>query len=103
MSTPADAARQLRHDLKTPLTALIGFLELIEERQSVATDPVAVDYLARCDSAAKRVLALIDEQLADGGVLAGGGSSGSGTGGEGGAGGSAGGGRAGRGSDARDH
>jgi len=101
MSTPAEAARQLRHDLKTPLTALIGFLELIEERQSVATDPVAVDYLARCDSAAKRVLALIDEQLADGGVLAGGGGS-SGGSGEGGAGGCAGGGRAGGSSDARD-
>lgn len=90
MDTSAEAVRQLRHDLKTPLTALIGFLELIQDRPSVADDPLAAEYLTRCDSAAKRMLALIDEQLADGGVLAGG----SGTGREGGAGGSAGGGRA---------
>lgn len=62
MGAPAEAARQLRHDLKTPLTALIGFLELIEDRPAV------------------RMLALIDEQLADGGVLAGGGAGGCRTG-----------------------
>jgi signal transduction histidine kinase len=57
-------AGQLSHDLKTPLTATVGFAELLSERSSVAEDEVAARYAQRCLSSSQRMLATIDELLA---------------------------------------
>jgi signal transduction histidine kinase len=56
-------AGQVSHDLKTPLTATLGFTELVRELPSVADDPVAQGYLARCTSSARRMLTLVDDVL----------------------------------------
>lgn len=60
--TPEEA-RLLRHDLTTPLTSLIGFLELLEDMPSVAGDPAASEYVGRCTVSAHRMLTLIDQRL----------------------------------------
>jgi signal transduction histidine kinase len=57
-------AGQVSHDLKTPLTASLGFTELLRELPSVAGDPVAQSYLARCTSSGRRMLNLVDDLLA---------------------------------------
>jgi signal transduction histidine kinase len=57
-------AGQVSHDLKTPLTALLGFTELLQDRPSIAGDAVAQSYLARCMSSGRRMLNLVDDLLA---------------------------------------
>jgi signal transduction histidine kinase len=57
-------AGQVSHDLKTPLTASLGFTELLGELPSVTADPVARGYLARCASSGRRMLTLVDDLLA---------------------------------------
>jgi signal transduction histidine kinase len=56
-------AAQISHDLKTPLTATLGFAELLTELPSVADDPVAARYADRCRSSSQRMLEMIDELL----------------------------------------
>lgn len=56
-------AGQVSHDLKTPLTASLGFTELLQELPSVAEDPVARSYLARCASSGRRMLNMVDDLL----------------------------------------
>jgi signal transduction histidine kinase len=60
----ASFAGQVSHDLKAPITAIIGFTELLEDMDAIAQDPTAVAYIGRCSSAAKRMLAMIDDLLA---------------------------------------
>lgn len=57
-------AGQLSHDLKGPITAILGFAELLAELDMIADDGTASDYVARCVSAARRMQATIDELLA---------------------------------------
>ncbi len=57
-------AGELSHDLKTPLTATIGFAELLEELPAVATDATALAFAQRCSTSSKRMLTMIDEMLA---------------------------------------
>lgn len=57
-------AGQLSHDLKAPITAVIGFAELLSDLDTVAGDASAAGYVARCSSAAKRMLGMVDELLA---------------------------------------
>ncbi|HEY2298961.1 MAG TPA: GAF domain-containing sensor histidine kinase [Jatrophihabitans sp.] len=60
----ASFAGQVSHDLKAPITAIIGFTELLEDMDSIVHDTTARAFLARCSSAAKRMLAMIDDLLA---------------------------------------
>jgi signal transduction histidine kinase len=60
----AEFAGQLSHDLKTPLTATVGFAELLSERPAVRTDETALGYAQRCLSSGRRMLATIDQLLA---------------------------------------
>lgn len=56
-------AAQISHDLKTPLTATIGFAELLTELPSVAADPLAARYAEHCRSSSRRMLEMIDQLL----------------------------------------
>lgn len=57
-------ARQVSHDLKAPITAILGFAELLSEMDAVAADPSATAYVERCASSGRRMRAMIDELLA---------------------------------------
>ena len=56
-------AGQVAHDLKTPLTATLGFAEMLSDLPTVAADPVAAEYVGRCLSSSERMLKLIDGLL----------------------------------------
>ena len=60
----ATFAGQISHDLKAPITAILGFTELLGDLDTVADDPSAVSYVGRCTSAGRRMLAMIDDLLA---------------------------------------
>lgn len=60
----ASFAGQVSHDLKAPITAVIGFTELLSDMDDIADDPTISAYVGRCSSAAKRMLAMIDDLLA---------------------------------------
>lgn len=55
-----ELVRAISHDLKTPLTATIGYAELAADQPSVAGDPVAAGYLARCEAGGHRLIRQID-------------------------------------------
>ena len=56
-------AGQISHDLKTPLTSIIGFAEMASDRDSVAGDEVALRYVERTQASGRRMLGLIDDLL----------------------------------------
>jgi signal transduction histidine kinase len=60
----ASFAGQVSHDLKAPITAIIGFTELLSDMDAITEDPTISAYVGRCSSAAKRMLAMIDDLLA---------------------------------------
>lgn len=60
----ASFAGQISHDLKAPITAILGFTELLADMEAIADDPGASGFLARCTSAARRMLGMIDDLLA---------------------------------------
>jgi signal transduction histidine kinase len=60
----ASFAGQISHDLKAPITAILGFTELLDDLDPIVEDPSASAYVARCSSAARRMLAMIDDMLA---------------------------------------
>jgi GAF domain-containing protein len=56
-------AAQLSHDLKTPLTASLGFGELLQDHPAVREDATALDYVNRLVSASQRMMAAIERLL----------------------------------------
>jgi signal transduction histidine kinase len=61
---PADGLSRLRHDLRTPLTVVIGFAELMAGNRPL-TDAERRDYAERVLSAAKEIRELIDTARLD--------------------------------------
>lgn len=59
----AHFAGQVSHDLRNPLTALAGFLEIAADSPELADAPVAARALERADAAAARMGALVDDLL----------------------------------------
>jgi signal transduction histidine kinase len=57
-------AGQISHDLRNPLTALTGFLELAIDSPDMVNAPDAARVLARAESAADRMNAMISDILA---------------------------------------
>ncbi len=60
----AGFAGQISHDLKAPITAIIGFTELLQDLDTVEQDGAAAAYVGRCTSAARRMLAMVEDLLA---------------------------------------
>lgn len=59
----AHFAGQVSHDLRNPLTALAGFLEIAADSPEMADAPVAARALERADAVAARMGALVDDLL----------------------------------------
>ncbi|HST50282.1 sensor histidine kinase [Jatrophihabitans sp.] len=59
----ASFSAQLSHNLKTPLTASLGFGELLQDHPAVFQDPTALDYANRAVSANQRMMSAIDQLL----------------------------------------
>jgi signal transduction histidine kinase len=59
----ATFAGQVSHDLRNPLTALAGFIELAADSPEMANAPQAARALSRAESAASRMTAMIADLL----------------------------------------
>lgn len=62
-SVLTDFAGRLSHDLKTPLTAILGFAEVLETIPVVEQDSRAVGYVGRIVRSGDRMRVLIDDLL----------------------------------------
>jgi signal transduction histidine kinase len=58
-----DFAAQVSHDLRNPLTALAGFLELAADSPEMAQAPRAAHSLARAEAAATRMSTMVSDLL----------------------------------------
>jgi signal transduction histidine kinase len=59
---PEDERRRLRHDLRSPLTIIAGFAELLASDKPIS-DERRRDYGARIQAAAIELRALLDDLL----------------------------------------
>ena len=59
----ADERRRLRHDLRTPLTIVTGFSEVLAADKPIS-DEARRDYAARIHAAADELREMIDQLLA---------------------------------------
>jgi signal transduction histidine kinase len=59
---PEDERRRLRHDLRSPLTIISGFAELLASDKPI-TDANRREYAARIQAAAAELRTLLDETL----------------------------------------
>ena len=61
-----DARRRLRHDLRSPLTIVVGFAEVLAADKPI-TDAARRDYAARIQAAAEELRAMLDDFFEDDG------------------------------------
>jgi signal transduction histidine kinase len=60
-----DDRRRLRHDLRTPLTIIVGFSEVLAADKPIA-DAARRDYAQRIQAAAEELRAMLDDYFEDG-------------------------------------
>ena len=60
MSTPDDELRTLVHDLRTPLTLVSGFSDLLVRRADDLSGPERDEYVRRIADAAREMRELLD-------------------------------------------
>jgi signal transduction histidine kinase len=61
----ADDRRRLRHDLRTPLTIIVGFSEVLAGDKPM-TDAARRDYAQRIQAAADELRTMLDDFFEDG-------------------------------------
>jgi signal transduction histidine kinase len=59
---PDEQRRRLRHDLRTPLTVVTGFAEVLAADRPLS-DAVRRDYATRIQAAAEELRTMLDELL----------------------------------------
>jgi signal transduction histidine kinase len=59
---PDEERRRLRHDLRTPLTVVTGFAEVLAADRPLS-DAVRRDYAARIQAAAEEIRTMLDDLL----------------------------------------
>jgi len=59
----ADLAAVVVHDLKTPLTSLLGYLRLLETRGERVTAEQRAEYLGQMDRQGRRILGMVEDLL----------------------------------------
>jgi signal transduction histidine kinase len=64
--TDDDALRRLRHDLRTPLTIVVGFAEVLAADKPIGDD-ARRDYAQRIQTAAEELRAMLDDFFEAGG------------------------------------
>jgi signal transduction histidine kinase len=64
--TDDDGRRRLRHDLRTPLTIVVGFAEVLAADKPI-TDAARRDYASRIQAAAEELRAMLDDFFEDDG------------------------------------
>jgi signal transduction histidine kinase len=57
-----DAVSRLVHDLRTPLTLVLGFSDLLVRRGDELTPEQREEYLGRIDNAARDMRSILDAQ-----------------------------------------
>jgi K+-sensing histidine kinase KdpD len=60
VSTPEDELRTLVHDLRTPLTLVSGFSDLLVRRADDLSEPERDEYVRRIADAAREMRELLD-------------------------------------------
>jgi signal transduction histidine kinase len=60
-----DDRRRLRHDLRTPLTIIVGFSEVLAADKPI-TDAARRDYAQRIQAAAEELRTMLDDFFEDG-------------------------------------
>jgi signal transduction histidine kinase len=61
---PQERLRRLTHDLRTPLTVVEGFADLLDRRFDGLDDAARRDYLARIAEAARELRGILDSERA---------------------------------------
>jgi signal transduction histidine kinase len=59
----AEFAGRVSHDLRIPLTTILGYVELSEDDQDIRPDGPAAGYLQRIGGSGRRMLSMLDEVL----------------------------------------
>jgi signal transduction histidine kinase len=62
LELPEDERRRLRHDLRTPLTVVTGFAEVLAAEKPMADDDRR-DYARRIGEAAAEIRSVLDDLL----------------------------------------
>jgi signal transduction histidine kinase len=65
-ASAADDRRRLRHDLRSPLTIIVGFAEVLAADKPM-TDDARRDYAQRVQAAAEELRAMLDDFFEDDG------------------------------------
>jgi len=63
-ASPDDRRRRLRHDLRTPLTIVSGFAEVLAGDRAIS-DADRREYAARIQAAAEQLRRMLDDLLED--------------------------------------
>lgn len=64
MDAAEERVVRLVHDLRTPLTIITGFAELLERQRETLSDAQRDEYVARIASAARDLGRILDEERA---------------------------------------
>ncbi|WP_146067305.1 histidine kinase dimerization/phospho-acceptor domain-containing protein, partial [Arthrobacter sp. ZGTC212] len=59
----SEFAGRVSHDLRTPLTTILGYVELAEDDPDIHSDNPAVEYLEHIGSGGRRMLVTLDDVL----------------------------------------